>query len=144
MTTASATTDHRILIAVLRLITYGQLERRKDAEKLVQEPNQNRINTLTHHYLSLAEKTNYDRNTAEHRAPHMALERLVTITMFAAHDGYPIRRAAQGTRGENPSRHVWCLLNAVLTLLVVDTTGPNERYQLEQQVSIIAAGLSEL
>jgi hypothetical protein len=142
MTTAS-TTDHRILVAVLRLLSYGQLERRKDVETLVQQPNQDRINTLTHFYLGQAEKTNFDRNAAEFRAPHMAAERLATCTMFAAYTGYTLRRAAQGARGEDPARHVWCLLNAVLTVLVVGCADLPERLQLDQQVSVIAAGLRE-
>jgi hypothetical protein len=142
MTTAS-TTDHRILVAVLRLLTHGDLARRKDVEKLVGQPNQDQINALTHFYLSQAETANFDRNAAESRAPHTATERLATCTMFAAYSGYTIRRAAQGARGEDPARHVWCLLNAVLTVLIVRCPGPPERFQIDQQVSIIAAGLRE-
>lgn len=143
MTTAS-TTDHRILIAVLRLLAYDELGRRNEVTKLAQQPNQDQANNLTHYYLGIAEKTNVERNAADGRAPHMAAERLATCTMFAAFLGYPVRFAAQGVRGEDPTRHTWCLLNAVLAALVARTTSNAERRQLDQQVSIVAAGLSEL
>lgn len=144
MTTASTTTNQRILVAVLRLLTYGDLPRRKDVEKLVQEPSKDRANFLTHAYLTIAEAANVDRNKAEHRAPHMAAERLVSCAMYAAHLGYPIRFAAQGIRGDNPAAHVWCLLNAVLTLLVVRTRTAQERTALEQQAHLVALNLGEL
>lgn len=144
MTTASSTTDHRILIAVLRLIAVGELPRRREAETLVGQPKQDHINLLTHTYLSLAEAENAGRNEAEYRGPHLAAERFVTATMHAAYFAYAIRRAAQGARGESPSMHVWCLLNAAVTLLHVRTTSRSQRRDLDAQVDAVALTISEL
>lgn len=143
MTTASATTDHRILIAVLRLLAYGDLARRREVERLASQPNQDRMNHLTHYYLGLAEKVNFDRNGAERRGPHLAAERLVTCVMFAADLAYKVRRAAQGARGADPSRYIWCLLTAVLTVLYLTADTPDERTRLDQQVTLVARGLGE-
>lgn len=143
MTTASATTNHRILIAVLKLLAYGDLARRGEVERLASQPNQDRMNRLTHYYIGLAEKINFDLNGAEHRGPHLAPERLVTCFMFAADLAYRIRRAAQGARGADPSRYIWCLLNAVLTVLYLTAHTPDERTRLDQQVNLVAHGLGE-
>lgn len=143
MTASTATTNHRILLAVLRLLAYGDLPQRAEVEKLAEEPTTDAANFLTHVYLSLAETENLTRNEAEYRAPHLAAERLVSCAMYAAYLGYDLRRAAQGDRGPDPAMHVWCLLNAVLTLLVVRTADALEREALRHQVTTVALTLSE-
>ena len=139
------TTNQRLVVAVLRLIVYGELPHHDDVTALARVPNPNRARALADQFLNLAELRCTQRHNESGGPMHTLPERLARSVIVAADLAYDVRAVAQGQRGSAPGSHVWALLIAVLACLVVDAHngGGTAREELRRQVATVVVTLAD-
>lgn len=141
MASTELSTNQRLVAAVVRLLPLRDLPLREDVIALGEAPTGYVARRLAEEFLALAEK----RSAEITEPPHTLAERMTQYAIAAADLAYDVRTVAQ--KGSAPHRHVWLLLVAVLTCLVIAADaegGTVAREKLCADVGAVAASLTDL